>query len=160
GDAGDIDSYNGAVASMLRLNRSAAQLGAGVGVRAGTDITGFGLLGHLWEMASRSGVTVDVWAESVPLLAGARKLSDAGVHTGGEGRNRDWVGGNARIDPGVPADLASLLFDPQTSGGLVLACPRRKATLLETSFAEAGEPLWRIGQVRAGTPAIHVTARP
>jgi len=159
GDAGDVESYDGAVASMLRLNRRAAQIGSQAGIRAGTDVTGFGLLGHLWEMASRSGVAVTVCAEAVPLLRGARALSNAGVHTGGEGRNRDWVGGNAVIDSDVPGDLASLLFDPQTSGGLVLGCPRRKAATLEASFEAAGEPLWRIGGVHAGPPSIQVIAR-
>ena len=160
GDAGDVESYNAAIESMLRLNRRAAQIGSAVGVRAGTDVTGFGLLGHLWEMASRSGAAVDVWAESVPLLPGARHLSEAGVHTGGEGRNRAWVGDNAVIDPAVPAEVAALLFDPQTSGGLVLACSRRKARQLEAAFAEAGEPLWPIGQVRAGPPVLRVRPQP
>lgn len=160
GDGGDAESYDGAIQSMLRLNRAAAQLASRAGVRAGTDVTGFGLLGHLWEMVSRSGVAAELWAESVPLLAGARALSSAGVHTGGEGRNRDWAGSAVDFAPTVPADLASLLFDPQTSGGLLLACSRQKAAKLEATFAEADEPLWRIGLTLPGSPSIRVMRQP
>lgn len=146
----------GAIASMLRLNRHASHLAQAAGLRAATDVTGFGLLGHLWEMAERSGVAVSVEGAAVPLLPGARDCSASGVHTGGEGRNRDWVGENVRIDQGINRDVAALLFDPQTSGGLLLACPAHKAGALEADFAADGEPLWRIGRVRAGPPAIAV----
>ena len=146
----------GAVASMLRLNRHASHLSRAAGLRAGTDVTGFGLLGHLWEMAERSGVAVNVEAAAVPLLPGALDCSASGVHTGGEGRNREWVGDNVTIANTVSADLAALLFDPQTSGGLLLGCPARKAASFEAAFASDGEPLWRIGRVRAGVPSITV----
>jgi selenide,water dikinase len=107
-------------------------------------------------MAERSGVDVTVDSAAVPLLAGALECSRLGFHTGGEGRNRDWIGANVSIAPGVEPELAALLFDPQTSGGLLIGCPPKKAPLLESAFARDGEPLWRIGRADAGTPAIHV----
>lgn len=152
--AGWVDA---AITSMLRLNRHAAHLAGRVGIRAATDVTGFGLLGHLWEMASRSGVAVTIDSNSVPLLPGALESSAAGVHTGGEGRNRDWVGANATFDPGVDADIAALLFDPQTSGGLLLAVPEARADGMQQLFETDGEPLWRIGTVSAGAAAIRVS---
>jgi selenide,water dikinase len=79
-----------------------------------------------------------------------------GVHTGGEGRNREWVGENALISASVDPDVAALLFDPQTSGGLVLAARDDVAPVLEAAFSRDGEPLFRIGSVGAGAPAIIV----
>jgi selenide,water dikinase len=145
-----------AIESMLRLNRHPSHLAARAGVRAATDVTGFGLLGHLWEMASRSGVAVEITSSSVPFLPGARDCSASGVHTGGEGRNRDWVGTNATVAPSVDPDTAALLFDPQTSGGLLIGCSPRRAAILEAAFAADSAPLWRIGHVRPGAPAISV----
>lgn len=139
-----------ATQSMLWLNRHASHLAREAGLSAGTDITGFGLLGHLWEMASRSGVGVEVEAGAVPLLPGAIECSRQGVHTGGEGRNRDWVGENVTFGGGVDPDVAALLFDPQTSGGLLLAAPARKAKKLEEVFARDRVRLWRVGRVREG----------
>lgn len=146
----------GATASMLRLNRHAMHLARAAGVRAATDVTGFGLLGHLWEMASRSDVAVEVEAAAVPLLEGARESSALGVHTGGEVRNREWAGSYVDFGPDVDADVAALLFDPQTSGGLLMAVGPRKAAALEAAFARDGAPVWRIGRVCRGAAAIRV----
>lgn len=147
-----------ATASMLRLNRHASHLAVGARLRAGTDITGFGLLGHLWEMVSRAGVVAEVESAAVPLLPGARHCSSVGVHTGGEGRNREWVGEHVALAGAIPEDVAALLFDPQTSGGLLLACPARKAPMFEAAFAASAEPVARIGRVRRGAAAIRVLA--
>ena len=146
----------GAIASMLRLNRHASHLALAHRSRAATDVTGFGLLGHLWEMTERSGVAVELEAAAVPLLPGALESAAMGVHTGGEGRNREWVAEHVSFAPGVTADVAALMFDPQTSGGLLIGCPARRAKRMEAAFAGDGESLWRIGRVRAGTPAITV----
>lgn len=139
-----------ATKSMLRLNRHASHLAREVGLSAATDITGFGLLGHLWEMASRAGVSVEVEASAVPVLPGALECSRLGVHTGGEGRNRAWLGDNVTFADGVDPDVAALLFDPQTSGGLLLAASPRRAKKLEAAFARDGVGLWRVGRVREG----------
>jgi selenide,water dikinase len=146
----------GAIASMLRLNRGAARLAVAHGVRAGTDVTGFGLLGHLWEMVSRSAVAAELDGAAVPLLAGARESSEMGVHTGGEGRNRAWAEQHATFAAGIDPTVAALISDPQTSGGLLLGCRPRRAKAMEAAFSAAGEPLWRIGRAVAGEAAIRV----
>ena len=146
----------GAVASMLRLSRHASHLAHGANVRAATDVTGFGLLGHLWEMAGRSGVVATIEASAVPLLAGARECSASGIHTGGEARNREWAGPHVSFEADVDEPTAALLYDPQTSGGLLIACRPRQAKRMEAAFAADSEPLWRIGRVAAGEPSIVV----
>lgn len=146
----------GATASMLSLNRHAMHLARSAGVRAATDVTGFGLLGHLWEMTSRSGVAVEVEAAAVPLLEGAVECSAMGVHTGGEGRNREWAGGHVEFGPKVDPAVTALLFDPQTSGGLLIGVPGRRAGAMEAAFVGDGAPVWRIGRVRRGAAAIRV----
>ena len=145
-----------AIASMLRLNRHAAHLSTGAGVRAATDVTGFGLLGHLWEMASRSGVAAEIDAGAVPLMTGAIECIRAGVHTGGEGRNREWAEEHVTTEGLVDPDRLALLYDPQTSGGLLIGCRARKSARLEAAFARDKEPLWRIGTAVAGDPMIRV----
>lgn len=145
-----------ATASMLRLNRHAMHLARAAGVRAATDVTGFGLLGHLWEMASRSGVAVEVEAAAVPLLAGARECSALDVHTGGEIRNREWAGTHVEFGPKVNADVAALLFDPQTSGGLLIGVGSARAAAMEAAFVRDGAPFWRIGRVQRGEASIRV----
>lgn len=146
----------GATASMLQLNRHAMHLAREARVRAATDVTGFGLLGHLWEMAERSGVAVEVIAGAVPLLDGARQCLAAGVETGGGVRNRDWLGGNVTFGAGIDAEVSAALFDPQTSGGLLLGVPGARAAALEAAFARDGVALWRIGKAGKGTPAVRV----
>lgn len=145
-----------ATASMLRLNRHSMHLARAAGVRAATDVTGFGLLGHLWEMASRSGVAVEVEAAAVPLLDGARECSALGVHTGGEIRNREWAGPYVEFGPNVGADVAALLFDPQTSGGLLIGVGSPRAAAMEAAFVRDGAPFWRIGRVQRGEASIRV----
>ncbi len=144
-----------ATESMLRLNRHAMHLAREAGVSAATDVTGFGLLGHLWEMTERSGVSVEVEAYGVPLLDGAKQSSELGVHTGGEGRNKAWAGKHVRVG-NVDPDLEALLYDPQTSGGLLIGASPARAKKLDAAFARDGHDLWRIGRVSAGAPAIHV----
>ena len=146
-----------AAASMLRLNRHAAHLAQEVGVSAATDVTGFGLLGHLWEMASRSGVSVTITAASLPLLPGARECTAMGVHTGGEGRNRAWVGDNLVVAPSVDPVVAALAFDPQTSGGLLLAVSADHAPAFEVACARDAFEVWKIGGATASdSPRLHL----
>src|ERR671939_530127 len=109
-----------AVASMTTLNRDAARAAVAAGIRAGTDVTGFGLLGHLYKMARASGVTAVVDAAAVPYLAGARKALAEGFVSGGTRRNLDWVRPHTDLSS-VPEEEALLLADAQTSGGLLLA---------------------------------------
>ena len=118
---------------MLRLNGAAARLLRTLAVQAATDITGFGLLGHAHEMAAAAGVRFEVVAADVPLLAGAYDYAAADFLPGGQERNRDYLtapaDGGARVTIGADVDplRAELLFDPQTSGGLLFAAPATAA---------------------------------
>jgi selenide,water dikinase len=130
-----------AVAAMTTLNRDAAAAAVAAGIRAATDVTGFGLLGHLLKLARASGVTAVVDAAAVPYLPGARAALAAGHVSGGTRRNLDWVRPHADLGA-VDEDEALLLADAQTSGGLLLAgeipghpvigelVPRREALLV------------------------------
>lgn len=116
-----------AIASMSALNRAAAEIAADFPVSACTDVTGFGLLGHAFEMAEGSGVTVRLFSGELPLLEGAADLAEMGILPAGAYANRDYVGERAAYGAGVPRVLRDLLADPQTSGGLLLAVPKAQA---------------------------------
>ncbi len=109
--------------AMRALNRAASEVAVGHGVRACTDVTGFGLLGHLAEMVRASGVAATVFADAVPLLPGARAAAGAGLVPGGSKANRTHFGGWIGLDGGVDDATATLLFDAQTSGGLLMGVP-------------------------------------
>src|SRR5437867_2524756 len=150
----------GAVASMLRLNRVAAEVAREVGARGATDITGFGLLGHAGEMVRASRAGLAIAASRLPLLPGARKLADAGNFSGGMKRNRRYVdaafGSALQIDPGVPDDLASMLTEAETSGGLLFSVAPSQAGAVGDAFRRRGEECWEIGSVLT-EPVIRVT---
>ena len=146
-----------AIQSMTRLNRGAAEVLSDLGVRGCTDITGFGFLGHGSEMVLASECGFRIRAEAVPLLAGAVQYAEQGLFAGGLGRNRKFLTGLAergelalRIAPTVPAALVDLLFDSETSGGLLFSAPVEAAQDLAGRFAAKGEPLWEIGEVVPG----------
>ena len=139
-----------AVALMRRLNREAADAMVEVGVSAATDVTGFGLLGHLGQMAAASRVSVRLQAELVPLLEGALELADAGVVPGGTRRNlaaAEMVTGFA--DSVSPAQRL-LLADAQTSGGLLIAVAPGRSDQLEEGMHSRGLYPARIGMIEAG----------
>jgi selenide, water dikinase len=148
----DEQHLQAAIASMTRLNRRAAELGAGVGLHGATDITGYGLLGHADELARNSGVGLRIVLDQVPLLPGAHEYARQGIFPGGLGRNRDYLigAGAVRIAPNLEEARARLLFDPQTSGGLLFVLPEQDAATLRERFAVAGEPIWEIGSVEEG----------
>jgi selenide,water dikinase len=145
----------GAIAIMRRLNRDAAADLAALPDRDGrpaahavTDVTGFGLAGHGWELAQRAGVTVRIHGQALPLYAGARAAAEAGVRTGGDARNRDYLGSGLRSHA-CPA-VEALSLDPQTSGGLLAAVDPADTGQL------VGRGWWEVGQVVAGEPAVEV----
>ena len=146
------------VAEVVRwmecLNREAASLAVESGLRAATDITGFGLLGHGQEMAEASGVALRIEAGRVPLFEGALSYAAQGIRTGGESRNREFFQPKVRLAEGTADELASVLFDPQTSGGLLIAAAPEQGRELEREFAAAHETLWRIGDVIEGEGII------
>ena len=139
-----------ATASMLELNRSAARLACEVGATALTDVTGFGILGHGYELASASGVGLRLEASTLPLLPGAAEYAYRGVVTGGGARNREYLAGKVSVEDAVGDDLQHLLFDPQTSGGLLFAVRAAQRDEVERRSAEGGVPVWRIGEVVPG----------
>ena len=154
--SGRQEWLDGAVECMLRTNRHPSHIAAEVGVRAMTDITGFGLLGHADEMARLSGVGMRLAARDIPALPGARECIEMGIGTGGAGRNRQYVSPRVTFDPAISDELAELLFDPQTSGGLLIAVAPERAAELVARFAADGLDLWRIGEAVEGN-GIEVT---
>ena len=151
-----------AVRSMRTLNRAAAEaihkLPADA-VHACTDITGFGLAGHATEMARASGATLVVDAACVPPFTGVLDIASRN-RSGGLGTNQDHFAGAVRVEPGVAAEFEWLLYDPQTSGGLLIASAADAADAVATALAEAGVPPRRIGVVESPVAGIHVIVRP
>jgi selenide, water dikinase len=141
-----------AVASMLRLNKQAAEIAQHVTVHSATDITGFGLLGHAAEIARNSGVGLRFSAEALPLLPGALDYARQTIVPGGLYRNQQFLeqNGYLRYGDGIDPGHKLLLFDPQTSGGLLIVLPPDAADELERRYAEAEQPCWRIGEVLPG----------
>ena len=148
-----------AVASMILLNAGASQAALKAGVRAATDVTGFGLLGHLHRMLAASKTAARLGAASVPLLPGAAELAAAGFISGGTRANTERMRGFAAVDPAVPPELAVLLHDAQTSGGLLLAAPPAAAAALLDELRAQGLPAALIGDVMAGDSG-HVDVYP
>ena len=152
-------AIDAATQSMVTLNRAAARvletLPGGV-VHACTDITGFGLIGHASEMAAASHCSIEIEAGRVPLLESARELAP-GNSPGGARTNREHFGGGVAIGAGVDATVADLLYDPQTSGGLLIAVAAANSESLLSSLASAGVLSARIGCVSdPGTVRIRV----
>lgn len=112
--------FDEAVATMVQLNRGAAEAAIDNGIRAATDVTGFGLLGHLYKMCRASGVGAVLERDAVPLLSGARKALRDGFISGGTRRNLEWVGPHLRPGPGISENDLLVLADAQTSGGLLV----------------------------------------
>lgn len=141
-----------AIASMCRLNGGAAWLFQQFTVHACTDVTGYGLLGHAMEMARHGNVRFEFAAQAIPLLSGALEYAQDDVVPGGLDRNRAHLeaDGLLTLDENVPPTLDALLFDPQTSGGLLAAVPPQEQANLESAFSAANEPLWIIGSVGEG----------
>ncbi len=137
-----------AVAAMRTLNREAADLVRPFSPHAATDVTGFGLLGHAHEVASRSGVRLVLESDALPALPGALELAAGGVRTGGDRRNREYAAHH--VDVGCDSALEALAYDPQTSGGLLIALPAAKAAVLEATFSGHDVFLRRIGQATEG----------
>jgi selenide,water dikinase len=147
-----------AVTSMLALNAAAAGALRTTEVHACTDVTGFGLLGHAYEMAHGSGVRLAIDARTLPLLPGiARLVAAGGSLTGGCRRNRDWLTDRVRVDAETPEPVAEAAWDPQTSGGLLAAVPASVADHLLHALATAAVPATRIGHVEARTTGPWVT---
>jgi selenide,water dikinase len=143
----------GAVRSMLRLNRGAAGLSQEAGATGATDVTGFGLLGHLGEMVAASGVGVRLRAKDLPVLPGALPLAEKGYWSGGMKRNRRHLeatfGGRGQLalDSSLSEALVGLLFESETSGGLIFGVASERAAAVREGFDRRRESCWEIGEV-------------
>jgi selenide,water dikinase len=146
----DAAATAAATASMLASNRPAAAAALAAGLRCATDVTGYGLVGHLAEVAAASGVGAELDAAAVPLLPGARDLAAAGVATGGAARNRAFARGLVDVAPAAPAEVVDLLYDPQTSGGLLLAVAPDAADALDRELGARGVAGRRVGRLTEG----------
>ncbi len=149
--------YHRLVTNMASLNRAASEAMMTVGVHAATDITGFGLLGHALEMAEASQVTLVIRASQVPILPGTMEFLKLGMAPEGDMANWNFCEKKVRISPGVDPLYLSVLYDAQTSGGLLIAVPPEKSEklyqeLLAREVVEAS----LIGEVREGPAAIEV----
>lgn len=152
------DAYEEMIASTTLLNRIGHELGKDDDVHAITDVTGFGLLGHAMEMARGSGVRIAIDEARVPLFAQAKALAEAGFITGASKRNWDSYGEGVTFASDLPSWRRDLLTDPQTSGGLLVACKAEHAAAVRVLVEEAGYPRASIvGTVVEGTPGIDVT---
>jgi selenide,water dikinase len=141
-----------AVESMIELNRAAADAIRSFEPSAVTDVTGFGLLGHTYELASRSGVRAVIDADALPSLPAALELAADGVRTGGDGRNREYA--ERHVESHAAAAWEALAYDPQTAGGLLVSMPGDRAAVLEATLTSQGLVAARIGRVEEGSGVL------
>ena len=149
-DKAKAEHLRAAIDSMTRLNRHPSHIARAVEAHALTDITGYSILGHGYEMAAASGAALRLSAARIPLLPGALEYASQGIVTGGAARNRKHLRDKVTIASGVSEEMRHVLFDPQTSGGLLLAVGPGKAAEVEAAFAAADLPAWKVGEVVKG----------
>ena len=142
---------------MSTLNKGAQEVMLPLKPSACTDITGFGLLGHVNELAEGSGVTVQLWADTVPFASGALELARDGIIPAGAYRNRNYLEGKVKVEEAVALEVSDLLFDPQTAGGLLISIPEERGVELVRRLNDRGIPGAVIGQVQSkGAYTVHV----
>jgi selenide,water dikinase len=133
--------------TMLLSGREAARLMTEAGASGATDVTGFALLGHAWELARASNVTLEIDAASVPTIPGALELAAAGMLTSGDKSNRRYVGEDVSLSDSVSREMSALLFDPQTAGGLLISVASARADSLLAALRERYADAAVIGRV-------------
>ena len=158
-DLAGPEHFDPAVASMLKLNRAAADLLREFEPHACTDVTGFALLGHAYEMATKGCVRFRFHAEAIPFLPGATDYADQWLFPAGTGRNKEHFGPHVSCAKSVTDETYHLLLTPETSGGLLAAVAPEHREALKARFAAAGEPVWIIGEVLDGE-GIELDANP
>lgn len=145
------------IAWMSRLNAAASRAAVAAGVRAATDVTGFSLLGHAWEMAQASDVTLRFFWEQIPILASARqRYAPQGIFPGGAFDNLRHFAPQVTWGRDLAEHECLLLFDPQTSGGLLLAVPAARWADFEAAAQREGLTFWPVGEVLPGPPRLEV----
>ncbi len=136
---------------MSTLNRAASEAMVEVGVSACTDVTGFGFLGHLFEMVKFSGVSATIYSDRIPLLKGAKEYASMGLLPAATYENVEYVGSSVSFPEGFDEDLKLLLYDPQTSGGLLISVPEeRKGELLSLLKERGVEWASEVGKIEEG----------
>jgi selenide,water dikinase len=135
------------VETMMTPGKFAAEAMREFGVKGATDVTGFALIGHAWEMAKASKVTIEIEAGAVPLIDGALELAAAGMLTSGDKTNRDYIGEDIEIGASVAKNLVKLLFDPQTAGGMFISIVADRADDLLARLRGNYPQARKIGQV-------------
>ena len=157
-DTADETIAKQAIATMLQLNDIAARVAVESGATGATDVTGFGLLGHGGQMAAQSGVDLEIWADSVPLIEGVRELAEAGSIPGGTGRNLAWVSERLTRDE-VDDITVTILADAQTSGGLLFGVAADRADDAVATLTAADHRAAVVGRCHAGSGRITVRNR-
>lgn len=150
GEVAEAAHVASAVESMKRLNRTAAQLIQEVGVRACTDITGFSLLGHGYEMAEKSAVRLQLYLDRIPFVPGAVEYAQEWLFPGGAHNNKNFYERHVQWGQDISEEMRVLLFTPETSGGLLVAVPAERVETLQARFAQVDHPCWIIGEVKEG----------
>ncbi len=153
------ESYDEAVHWMTKLNRESCEAALEVGVNAMTDVTGFGLLGHIYEMAQASQVTICLTAHQVPLINGAFEGASMGLIPAGTYSNRDYFGEKVLTSPSAEQALLDVIYTPETAGGLLIAVDQNKAQLLETAMKKGQILCVPIAEVISQQPHV-VEIRP
>jgi selenide,water dikinase len=143
----DDATVRASLETMLLAGRRASELMREAGAHAATDVTGFSLAGHAWEMARASGVTIEIDSAAVPVIPGALELAAQGLVTSSDKTNRAYVGDDARLSERVSPELSRLLFDPQTAGGLLISLEEPRADELLASLRETYPHAARVGRV-------------
>jgi selenide,water dikinase len=149
GDAADPAHVELAIQSMLQLNRLAAELAQQVAFHAMTDITGFSLLGHAYEMAGQSGARLRFFFDRLPLLPGAKEYAEQWLFPCGARNNQHTYQEHVSFH-GLAEEMQTLLFGPETSGGLLIALPPAEADRLQELYRRAGQSFWHVGEVVEG----------
>jgi selenide,water dikinase len=150
-DQADPSDVAEAVGWMKRLNRQAAELATEFNLRGGTDVTGFSLLGHASEVAQASKVRLRLEFERIPFAGGARRYAEQFIFPGGASDNRAFFSEQVQFAPAINEASQMLLFDPQTSGGLLLCVPPDKLEAMLERAAALGQLFWPVGQVLEGS---------
>ncbi len=149
GDMADEKSYNEAVKVMMTLNKYGKKaIDEAGGVNSVTDITGFGLLGHALEMAMGSNVTIKINSKDVPIIKGAVEYANLGLIPAGAYSNRNYIGDRVYFKDDIPKYLEDILYDPQTSGGLLISISKDKVDSLLTALENSPTEYGIIGEVR------------
>jgi len=149
-DLADAQDVAAVVDWMKRLNKVPSEIAVSCGVRCGTDVTGFSLLGHALEMALASEVRLRFTFDRIPFTRGARRYAEQFIFPGGAADNRLYYGSHVTFATQIDEPSQMLLFDPQTSGGLLLSVPADTLEWFKARSAQEGQPCWEIGEVLDG----------